>query len=111
MQLNSFAYRAGGGSTGVRPGECLNNGFSALRAPEAATTFAIRAIALLAHVFCSSNKKAALTASSRATFLLTNYLDRVCTVFGVSLGHINLFLLCLTIFEEVGSNLREQSVA
>ena len=34
----------------VRPETCLNNGFYALRAPEAATTFAIRAIALLAHV-------------------------------------------------------------
>jgi hypothetical protein len=53
----------------------------------------------------------ALAASSRAVSLLKNYLDRVCTVLGVSLGHINLFLLCLTILEEVGSNLREQSVA
>ena len=43
----AFAIRADQGSTGVRPGECLNNGFYALRALEAATTFAIRAIALL----------------------------------------------------------------
>lgn len=64
-----------------------------------------------AHEFCFSNKNTAPVASNRAASLLKNYLDRVCTVFGVSLGHINLFLLCLTILEEVGSNLREQSVA
>ena len=34
-------------------------------------------------------------------------LNRVCAVFAISNGHINLFLLCLTILEVVSSNLRE----
>ena len=104
--------------SGYRPtcfakGLCLNNGFSALRALETAKLHShIRANRpTMLMWFCFSNKDTALAASSRAASLLKNYLDRVCTVFGVSLGHINLFLLCLTILEEVGSNLREQSVA
>ena len=34
----------------------------------------------------------------------------ICTVLGVSLGHINLLLLCLTILKEIDGNLREQCI-
>jgi hypothetical protein len=107
---NSFAYRAIALLASLVL--CLNNSFSVLRTPETAKPHSQSGLSpYLLMWFCFSNKDTALAASSRAVSLLKNYLDRVCTVFGVSLGHINLFLLCLTILEEVGSNLREQSVA
>ena len=46
----------------------------------------------------------------RLIFLLRFYLDRICAVFFVSGCRIYFCLLCFTIFEEVYSYLREQSV-
>jgi len=37
-------------------------------------------------------------------------LYRICCILGISLAHINLFLLCLTILEEVCCYLREQCI-
>lgn len=45
------------------------------------------------------------------SFLLSSYLDRICTVFFVSGCRIYFCLLCFTVFEEVYSYLWEQSVS
>lgn len=39
-----------------------------------------------------------------------NSLYRICPVLCISLSHVNLLLLCLTILKEIKSNLREQCV-